>query len=157
MKKVLVLSDSHGAYENMAEIVRKERPAMIFHLGDHIRDCERLIREFFHIPVVEVVGNCDHYDPGPEAAVCEVEGVRFFACHGHKYNVKYGLTRIGYAAREQNADVCLFGHTHVPYLETVGDVTLMNPGAVNAGNPAYGLILVDNGQHTCSLHRLLDT
>ena len=157
MTKILVLSDSHGFYDTMTEIVRKERPSLIFHLGDHIRDSERLAEEFFHIPVRRVVGNCDYYDPGPEFVVDELEGVRIYACHGHRYNVKYGLMRLGYAAREMRADLCLFGHTHIPFLEENGELTLFNPGAVNSSNPSYGVITVNNGTFTCSLKRLSET
>ena len=34
MKKVLVLSDSHGNVGNMIRAVKREEPDMILHLGD---------------------------------------------------------------------------------------------------------------------------
>ena len=69
MKKLLVLSDSHGARNAMLEAVRLEKPDLIFHLGDYIRDSEWLREQVGGIPVLGVVGNCDHHAPGPEQIV----------------------------------------------------------------------------------------
>lgn len=42
MKRVLVLSDSHGNVNNMILAVRREMPEMIIHLGDCWADAEQL-------------------------------------------------------------------------------------------------------------------
>ena len=151
MKKLLVLSDSHGSRQSMADIVRKEAPDIIYHLGDYIRDSQWLRSEFFHIPVFGVVGNCDYGSVGPERIVDEIEGVRIFACHGHRQNVKYGLLSLEMAAREEHADLCLFGHTHVRYLDDEGEVTLLNPGSCGAATPTYAIVLLQNGRAECKL------
>lgn len=153
MKKLLVLSDSHGERDCMERIVREEQPDLIYHLGDYLRDSEWLRAQFFHIPVFGVVGNCDYGCPGPEKIVDAVEDVRIFACHGHNYHVKYGLMALKFAAQEQHAALCLFGHTHVPCLEESGGITFLNPGACGKMNRSYGIVLLSGGTATCSLHR----
>ena len=42
MKKVLVLSDSHGDVDAMERAVARERPDLILHLGDLCRDFDEL-------------------------------------------------------------------------------------------------------------------
>ena len=154
MKKLLVLSDSHGARDSMLEAVRVEQPDYIFHLGDHIRDCEWLREQVGKIPVLGVVGNCDYHAPGPEQILNTIEGVRIFGCHGHAYHVKYSLMRLRYAAMEQGAALCLFGHTHQPYLMEMDGLTLMNPGSCGGTAPCYGIVTLSDGIAQCSLCRL---
>ena len=43
MKRVLVLSDSHGNVGNMIRAVKREEPDMILHLGDCVVDADALI------------------------------------------------------------------------------------------------------------------
>ena len=42
MKRVLVLSDSHGNVGNMIRAVKREEPDMILHLGDCVVDADAL-------------------------------------------------------------------------------------------------------------------
>lgn len=136
----------------MEQAVRREQPDEIFHLGDHIRDAERLAQTFPSIPVTRVVGNCDYYASGVETIQCQRHGVTLFATHGHRYHVKFGYQRAEYAAREAGAQVLLFGHTHVPYCEQYQGLWLLNPGACGS-NGSYGLVLIEDGIVTCELCR----
>ena len=36
--KLLILSDSHGRIERCVEVIERERPQMLLHLGDLVRD-----------------------------------------------------------------------------------------------------------------------
>ena len=152
--RLLVLSDSHGRRVGMEQAVLREHPDVIYHLGDYYADGEWLRQRFFHIPVFSVAGNCDYGVSGPERIVDELEGVRIFACHGHRYRVKSSLMALKYAAEEQGASLCFFGHTHAPLLTEADSVMFLNPGAAGASYPAYGLVILSAGQAECSLHRL---
>lgn len=57
--KMLVLSDSHGNLDNMVRAVEQTRPNRIVHLGDVMRDGEKLHALFPAIPFDQVPGNCD--------------------------------------------------------------------------------------------------
>jgi hypothetical protein len=47
-------------------------------------------------------------------------------------------------AKEEKADICLFGHTHNPYTNYIDSIHFMNPGAVFMGS--YGIIdITDKG------------
>lgn len=144
--KILVFSDSHGELRYMTEAVTKEQPDQVFHLGDHALDAEFLSRSFPLLPIVWVRGNCDWSIKSPLTRLIPINGLCFFLCHGHSYHVKESLLSAVYAAREQQADVLLFGHTHVSFLERTPDgLTLFNPGCCYGRRPSYGVILVRPG------------
>ena len=148
--KILVLSDSHGVYRYMEEAVLREQPDQILHLGDRERDAEHLEEVFQEIPLVSVPGNCDFPMPQqPLSRLLEFDGVRVLMTHGHPYGVKSGLLSMELAAREAEADVAVFGHTHRAYCEQLDGLWLMNPGACSGGRPSYGVISIENGQPLC--------
>lgn len=148
--KILVLSDSHGTADYMLSAVSKERPDAIIHLGDHAADADALDRTFPLLPLCRVKGNCDFYeDRYPTQRLIEWQGVKIFATHGHRYGVKGGLLRFQYAAMEQGAQVALFGHTHMPYCEDMGEFWLLNPGACGGRAPTYGVIEINEDSVFC--------
>lgn len=149
--KIIVFSDSHRELEGMRQVLKREKPDYVFHLGDHDTDAQQLSRENGLLPIAMVRGNCDGWSDTPKTLTLSLGGLRFFLCHGHTYGVKSGYLRVIYAAREEQADVLLFGHTHEPYyerVETGGGKTLhvMNPGSCGYGWPSYGRILLDPGK-----------
>ncbi|MBQ1372455.1 MAG: metallophosphoesterase [Oscillospiraceae bacterium] len=149
--KIIVFSDSHRHLEGMRTVIDAENPDYVFHLGDHDTDAEELMRDYPLLPIVPIRGNCDGWSDSPESSVLQLDGLRFFLCHGHRYGVKYGFMQAVYAALEQNADVLLFGHTHEPYYEYMdapGQRTLyiLNPGSCGCGYPpSYGKIFLEPG------------
>lgn len=153
--KILVLSDSHRSTQPMLDAVRRERPDAIIHLGDHASDTQVLSAEYPHLPLCCVRGNCDLYeDSVPESALMNWDGVRIFAVHGHRYGVKSGVLRLYYAGMEQQADILLFGHTHIPYCEESDGIWLLNPGACGRSCPSYGIIEIDQGIPHCRVEEL---
>ena len=152
--KILVFSDSHGRISPMLDLIRLHKPDMIFHLGDVSRDLEPLYLEWPELKVVGVPGNCDGWTGQPLERIVEVEGVRFLLSHGHAYHVKAGLGGLIAAAREQEVDAALFGHTHVPYCEQIDGIWFFNPGSVGSYCCAdYGIITVEEGSLTCRLEQ----
>ena len=66
-------------------------------------------------------------------------GKRLFFTHGHLYGVKTGLYRVCCAARERQADILLFGHTHQPLTDYDDGLYILNPGSLR-GRGTYGLL-----------------
>lgn len=144
MTKILVLSDSHGEVESMVQAVEAEQPDIVIHLGDYTADCDRLCQRFPKLQITGVRGNCDYRSAVPELRKLHVDGKLIFAAHGHVYNVKSGYMRICYAAMEADADILLFGHTHIAHRDTGLGMEIMNPGSIGRGrNPSYGVITID--------------
>ena len=150
--KLIVFSDSHRELDGMRQVIEREKPDYVFHLGDHDSDAEQMEREYPLLPIAKVCGNCDGWTETPKTLVLTLGGLRFFLCHGHTYGVKGSLLRASYAAREQKADVLLFGHTHEAYYECMNKGTgrelhVMNPGSCGySWRPSYGRILLEPGR-----------
>ena len=155
--KILVLSDSHGMLAPMEQAVSATSPDVIVHLGDYHRDAAALEDRFPDIPLVSVPGNCDF--PGgdePLTRVLQWEGVRVLITHGHRYGVKGGLLKLELAAREAEAQLALFGHTHRALCEDVGDLWLLNPGSCGYGFPTCGVVELEEGTVRCCTVEIAD-
>ena len=121
--KLCIFSDSHGR----AELVKK-LPAADAYLfcGDGLGDLENVPG-----PVYAVAGNCDWPGRAPDQLLLELGGRRILLTHGHRYRVKFDLYRLYLAAREQQADLAVFGHTHLPTCREEDGVLMLNPGALS--------------------------
>ena len=150
--RILVLSDSHGAVENMVKIVGLAEPAHILHLGDCLRDAEALHRLFPNIPLDAVAGNCDWALDAPTERLLEFAGHRILMMHGHTHgDVKNSEMGSRYAAAEAGAEVLLFGHTHEAKVDKSGDLWIMNPGTCQyGGRLSYGVITVTRNKLECA-------
>jgi len=142
--KILVLSDSHSSMRFMRLCVDKIKPDAVIHLGDHFDDGETLHEEYPHIRFFQVAGNCDRYRVPPhtrEILVMPIGGVRFYMTHGHIHRVKQVLSFLLRDAREAEADIALFGHTHMAYCEQESDgLWVMNPGSCGYNGGSAGVI-----------------
>ena len=149
--KLLVFSDSHGVLPYMESAVRLHHPDWVLHLGDCVKDFTALQSLFPSLPMEHVPGNCDYGADGPFTKLLELEGVRIMMTHGHRYGVKSGYLGVLCAAREQQADILLFGHTHYAECFQEGPLWVMNPGA--AGQGSYGIITLSQDGIQCCLER----
>lgn len=153
--RILVLSDSHGAVDNMVRCAELAEPDYILHLGDCVRDAELLRRQLPHIPMDNVPGNCDWGDPDPPERLIELSGHRILMMHGHTRRVKYGDMAARYAALESSAEVLLYGHTHTPLVDFDGTLHVLNPGTCGPYGPlTYGIITITGDKLDCAVFRL---
>ena len=151
--KIIVVSDSHGSYHSFKRIMQLNRDAdIVVHCGDSRDELDEIKLEFPDKMYYCVKGNCD-WEPLPLTLDFTVEGVHFFATHGHMFNVKYGLGELERAARERGAQVALFGHTHIQHDEYIDGVRLFNPGSCGFGK-SFGVIEVKNGQVLSNIARV---
>jgi putative phosphoesterase len=103
-------------------------------------------------PVVGVAGNGDGDELirrfGMKRTV-EYEGVRIGIVHGHEGPGKSTPERARLAFRDGTPDLIVFGHSHIPLLEKIGDALLFNPGSPTdkRRQPTYsfGIVTVRNG------------
>ena len=126
MKTAVIISDTHGNISAMEKIlpIMKESDYVI-HLGDFQRDIQLFEREL-RSKILSVKGNCDG---GGEEIFTEIEGVKIVAVHGDRYGVKSTPMKIYLRAKELGANVVFYGHTHVPLIEEIDGIQLVNPGA----------------------------
>jgi putative phosphoesterase len=150
--KILVLSDTHGHIERAEAVIRQNRKAdLIIHLGDNIRDADDLSYIFPEIIMERVKGNCDFVSPEtPSEKLLEYMGVRIFITHGNTYSVKNGYSRLIHKSEQVDADLVLFGHTHVAETFAHGKAIFLNPGSLSeprsGHKPSYSTIELKEGK-----------
>ena len=121
MMDLLIFSDSHGRAEAMQVVLDRQirTPDAVIFLGDGLRDIQWL--DTNGSTLFDVRGNCDWFADAsfPSELTVSFEEHRIFATHGHLYGVKSGLGGLIARAAELEADIVLFGHTHMPLYQTL--------------------------------------
>jgi hypothetical protein len=126
--RIGVIADTHGLFD---PVVRRYLKGVdhILHAGD-IGD-RSVIEQLAQIaPVTAVSGKVDDAEESgfPFEAVIELAGHRIAIRHILYEGGK--LTKDGRAFLErEQADICIFGHTHQPKVEWLGKTLLFNPGS----------------------------
>lgn len=156
---LVVVSDTHGKRDRLREVMNRTKCSILLFLGDGLRDLS-VVRD--DVTLRSVRGNCDFFGADiPEARLESFGAYRIFMIHGHRYGVKYSLEAAVAAAASRDADVLLYGHTHVPFEKTypvgalIGEIELKKPlivlcpgslGDPRDGRPTFAtLTLRDNG------------
>jgi putative phosphoesterase len=131
-----IISDTHGllrpeVFDVFAGVDR------ILHAGD-IGPPDLIAALEAIAPLHAVWGNTDGADIRrllPEVIQMRIDGFDFLVVHGHQLG---SPTPEGLHERWPGAEVIIYGHTHVPLLQTVDlVVTVMNPGG--AGHRRFNL------------------
>ena len=147
--RILVLSDTHYKTDGAEELLEELNGQInaVIHLGDNTADAA-FIKQNYSMPVFVVAGNCDTDDRYPNEMVVKLRGKIIFITHGHRYGVNYGMEKLIHRAQQCGADVCLFGHTHIPYVEIADGMVIMNPGSLSkprgGSQPSYGIIKIED-------------
>lgn len=150
--KLLIFSDSHCHTELMENLAVKYKSVVngILHLGDCTEDILNMAELCGGIPIYQVRGNNDFDHEFPLERILDLYGHKIFMTHGHRQKVYYNTDLLYYSARQCDADIALFGHTHVPYLKNEGGIIVMNPGSIslprsNTGK-TFGFLTFESGK-----------
>jgi uncharacterized protein len=150
--KVGIVSDTHlprfgdRLPEALREGLRRERVALILHLGDFTGPAVPALFEAL-APLEAVAGNND-----PPALVARfgrrkvipVAGVRIGLVHGDGRSGTTVTRSLGAFAGEP-VDVVCFGHSHRPLCERRESLWLVNPGSPTdkRGQPRYSYAIIE--------------
>ena len=156
MKKILIISDTHGDISKLNDILMKHKDInYMIHAGD-----TWMIRNYqintLDLDFIGVRGNVDFdfYDSHDETF--QLFDKRFFLTHGHKYNVKSSINNLYYKALEEKADIVIFGHTHIPVTSEQDDLLIINPGSLSRprrkSKGSYGILILDDGRIKYNLY-----
>lgn len=150
--KVLIVSDTHGRDENLETAVNREAPFdMLVHCGD-VEGREIYIEALAECPCSIVSGNNDFFSDLPREDVIDIEGNRVLVTHGHYYGVSMEFDQLAQAAKERGCNAAFFGHIHVPVVEKMDGILLVNPGSLafprqRGRRPSYAVLETDgNGR-----------
>ena len=137
--QIVVVSDVHGNDYALWQVLEAESAQHVFCLGDGVREYETVADSnpdrIFHI----VAGNCDWAGGYPTVGIESLGGKRIVFMHGHTKHVKQTLEPALALAREMDADVLLFGHTHCFHAQQDGAVLACNPGSLGF-NGTYAVL-----------------
>jgi len=151
--KILVFSDSHRFLSGMYAALELHQPQQVIHLGDMMDDAEQVAEHYPKLPFCMVPGNCDGWMiSAPVKKQISLAGKSILLSHGHRWGVKSGYDAAIADARAVNADILLFGHTHIPLCRQLEDgLWMMNPGPARS---SYGLIEIEAGNISCTLQQI---
>ena len=137
--RILVISDSHGDEFSLRYAIEcQEEAKMVIFLGDGCRDAVTVSQSFPDRKFVLLKGNCDFACAYPEHSIEHIGGKTLYCTHGSSENVKYTLSELIYRAQSANADIALYGHTHIPVTDYRDGLHIFNPGSTRQGQ--YGVI-----------------
>lgn len=147
--KILVFSDSHGRLGGMYDVIEREKPDAVIHLGDCVDDARTLRRSYPNLMVWFVRGNNDYEPDAPLSMVIAPAGVHMYLTHGHMERCSWSSVGVlPRRAREAGCAIALYGHTHRLQEESVDGLLILNPGSISLprGGPAsYLRMIVENG------------
>ena len=151
--KVLIVSDTHGREQNLAEALEQTGPIdQLIHLGDAEGGAEHIRELAGDAPAAIIAGNNDFFCDLPNERIFTLGGHRIFMTHGHGYFVHSGTLYLKREARKKGADIVMFGHTHKPYMEEDNELLVLNPGSLSlprqeGHRPTYIVMeIADDGQ-----------
>jgi putative phosphoesterase len=148
--KILIVSDTHGKNQNYLKTLERVSPIdLMIYLGD-FQGGEEYIESVTNCRLEMVSGNNDFFNGLPKEKVIQIGKYTVLLTHGHRYGVYYGTGELQSAAKRNQADIVMFGHTHVPMLELNGDIWLINPGSLSLPRqhgriPTFIIMEIDSG------------
>jgi len=146
-----LISDTHGLLrpEVHSALAGVE---LILHAGD-VGGAEILDELALIAPVRAVYGNTDApWDGGLVPAIdIELGGLRVHVSHGHEV----GKVTPANLAKAYDADVIVYGHTHIQKISRVDGRLIVNPGAAGARRfnlePSVALLTIESGRSSVQL------
>ena len=137
--KVLIISDIHGSFNDLKEVLEKETSFdRIVILGDILngpvnRESKEKVADLLNVfkdKIISVSGNNDGYlnellefDNSKYYNLINIDNRIWFLTHGHIYN-RYNMPDINY-------DIYLQGHRHVPLMSKENNKLYLNPGSIS--------------------------
>lgn len=151
--RILVISDTHQNYPALETILLRHPDAdACIHLGDceEETDLFRATHPEWQDRFFCIKGNCDYGSEKPIFLTLDlIPGHRIFATHGHYYDLYSGDDAILNAAKEQECDIILHGHTHIRRSQYIDGTYLINPGSAAQPRdelpPSYAFLDYEKG------------
>ena len=131
MKKIAIIADTHNDISNFLIMLQEEEFDYIIHLGDEYSDVDKIKEVCPNIEIFYIAGNHDISWLEPKEAIFEICGVRMYATHGDRLNVKFNHDEIIARAKELNASIALYGHSHIQKCIKKDGIIVVNPGSLS--------------------------
>ncbi len=137
--RIIAFSDSHRHYSRVHKLFEQTHLStdLYIFLGDGEGDLDNIPSLYPGKDILSVSGNCDFGSFTPAVSVTEAAGKKILFTHGHMQGVRFGLSHLKELAASNNADIVLFGHTHIRLNKYEDGIYYINPGSL--GEPRDGL------------------
>lgn len=134
--KFLVISDNHGQWPLVNEIIQKFRSSVdfVFHCGDSEFPADDPIWE--DVDAV-VSGNMDFDPQFRRKQEIETQIGNVLLVHGHLNGVNYGNDELMYEAKKHKFKFVFHGHTHILYADYQDGILIANPGSLSRSRGPY--------------------
>lgn len=148
--KIGIIGDTHGSQQAIRKAVQLMPPVeLLLHTGDYAPDAN-VLETLTGLPVIKVTGNCDRDGLANPDEIFEREGFNIWLTHGHKY-FHYGeVGELAWWANRLEANIVVYGHTHMPMAKWYGDVLLINPGSParprGGSKPSFAVLTLNEGE-----------
>ncbi len=143
--KIIVFSDNHGDTDSIDKIL-KYYPTNdgVFCLGDSmLQDWELDNRH-----IIAVKGNAYLEPDVPYYFVRDIGKYKAFFTHGHLYNVKNSISSLYVNAKNNNCNICFYGHTHIVNVSEYNNILFINPGSSylpwEPNYPTFAVVYIDD-------------
>ena len=156
MERIAVFSDSHGDFYSLRRAVEHQlkKSQLFVFCGDGLKDWEKLQFLYPSKQFLAVRGNCDFGYDAPVVRMTEFAGKRILLAHGHTFYVKSGLSLLQQSALKNQAELVLFGHTHLSQTSYEEGIWYVNPGSIGAsrdGRKTYAFVDFPSGSMAPSI------
>ena len=142
--RIVAISDSHGDFYHFHRVMELESDADCFiFLGDRKKELDDIRCLYPKKIIFSVRGNCDLSCNDKATDRFMKDGHTIIYTHGHLYNVKRTKDELFELAKKEDADMVLYGHTHIPDILYKDGVYLVNPGSIGMpkdGHATYAVI-----------------
>lgn len=151
MKRIIIISDTHtDTIEKLPQKVLNaiKEADIVVHAGDS--DTLNFIDELEDISkcLYAVKGNCDLGSKLPLKIIEEIDGVKIGISHGTG-NYNNIIDRLYYMFSEDDPQIIIFGHTHIPVNENIEGVWFINSGSTTLNRSlsygTYAELIIDSG------------
>lgn len=125
-------------------------PVIAFVTGNNDSDSYPIINpEIFKNPHAKMYTELK----SPLSQTFKAAGKKIFVIHGHRHSLYSGYEAIIQATKKNEAQICLFGHTHIAQSINLQDgITLLNPGSIarprNCQPPTFAILNVSKEKET---------
>ncbi|MFP7493429.1 metallophosphoesterase [Terribacillus saccharophilus] len=140
--KLLITSDSHGMTAEVGMLKQRHEDDVIarIHCGDSELPFDAPEMDGYY----RVAGNCDFDRAYPDVEELTVNELPILVTHGHLYGVKSSLRPLEKLAKEKDAKVICYGHSHVARADVIDDRLYINPGSIRlpkqSPHPTYAIL-----------------
>ncbi len=129
----MIISDSHAMNKTeLLSLLNRNKVDYYIHCGDIYPSYDGLPLNNFYL----VKGNND-FSKIPTELNVTLDNKKFFITHGHLNYVEYDINELVEHAKKYDAQVICYGHTHCPYLRTIDNILVINPGSAFFPRSSY--------------------